>query len=85
MKYNKKSSDILLSLDKERLEVFKNVNGICVNYKNCEIKDGDFLISTYGTGTDFESACDDYLDKIRGKKLVFNACYSNRTEIMVLG
>ena len=80
-----KSSEILLLLDECRLEVFKNRLGVCVKYQNAEIKDGAFLIGEYGTGIDFESACDDYLNKIRGKKLVFNACSNNRKEIMVLG
>ena len=80
-----KSSEVLLSLDNECLEVFKTCRGVCVKYRNAEIKDGMFLISEYGTGIDFESACDDYLKKIRGKKLVFNAETKNRTEIVVLG
>ncbi len=79
-----KSSEILLSLD-EHLEVFKNSMGICVEYKNSEVKDGYFLVSTYGIGEDFETACDDYLNKIRGKKLVFNACSSSRKEVTVIG
>lgn len=80
-----KSSEILLSLDSKRLEVFKNDNGVCVGYKGAEVKDGMFLVTDYGTGIDFESACDDYLSKIRGKRLVFNACSSSREEVMVLG
>ena len=79
-----RSSEILLSLD-EHLEVFKNSSGVCVEYKNSEIKDGYFLKTEYGTGKDFESACDDYLKKIRGKKLVFNACTSYRKEVTVIG
>ena len=79
-----KSSEILLSLD-EYLEVFKNSRGVCVNYKNAETKDGCFLISEYGVGEDFETACDNYLNKIRGKKIVFNACSPNRKEVTVIG
>lgn len=79
-----KSSEILLSLD-EHLEVFKNSSGVCVEYKNSEIKDGYFLVSTFGVGEDFETACDDYLNKIRGKKLVFNACTKYRKEVTVIG
>ena len=79
-----KSSEILLSLN-EPLEVLKNPNGICVEYKNSEIKDGYFLKTECGTGENFESACDDYLNKIRGKKLVFNACTSYRKEVTVIG
>lgn len=79
-----KSSEILLSLG-EHLEVFKNGLGVCVDYKNAEVKDGMFLISEFGVGKDFESACDDYMNKIRGKKLVFNAYSSARREVQVLG
>lgn len=80
-----KSSDILLSLDGKHLEVFKCGNDVRVGYKNAEVKDGIFLVTDYGAGTDFESACDDYLSKIRGKKLIFNADGSNREAVMVLG
>lgn len=81
-----KSSDILLSLDGEHLEVFKNSSDeINVRYQNAEIKDGMFLIYDLGRGRNFEEACDDYLSKIRGKKLVFDARTEKRREIMVLG
>ena len=80
-----KSSDILLSLDNARLEVFKNKSGVCVCYQNAEIQRGSFLIGAYGVGNDFETACDDYLSQIRGKSLVFNAYRENRREVMVLG
>lgn len=79
-----RSSEILFSLG-EHLEVFTNSLGVCVEYKGAEVKDGMFLISEYGIGRDFESACDDYMDKIRGKKLVFNAGSSARREVQVLG
>ncbi len=80
-----KSSETLLSLEGEHLEVFRNPDGVCVLYKNAEIKDGCVLVSEYGVGTDFESACDDYLRKIRGKKLVFHAYSECRKEVIVLG
>ena len=80
-----KSSEILLSLDYENLEVFKNPGGICVMYKGADVKSGIALKGEYGVGIDFESACDDYLNKIRGKKLVFNDYGDNRKEIIVLG
>lgn len=79
-----KSSEILLSLG-EHLEVFKNSLGVCVEYRGAEVKDGMFLISEFGVGEDFESACDDYMNRIRGKKLVFNASSSARREVQVLG
>ena len=80
-----KSSDILLSIGGgHRLEVFKVENFIAVLYEGAEIKDGLVLATRYGTGLDFESACDDYLSKIRGKRLVFNACKENRHELICL-
>lgn len=81
-----KSSDILLSLDMEDLEVSSNISGgINVCYKGAEVKDGIFLTSAYGRGKDFEEACDDYLSQIRGKTLVFNAGTKDRKEVRVLG
>lgn len=81
-----KSSDILLLLDGEHLEVSKNSSGgINVRYQGAEIKDGMFLICDLGCGRDFEEACDNYLSKIRGKKLVFDAYTEDRREIIVLG
>lgn len=81
-----KSSDILLCLDNHYLKVWKvHSSTICVNYENCEIKDGAFLIGAFGRGHDFESACDDYLSQIRGKTLVFDSCTDHRKEVTVLG
>lgn len=81
-----KSSLILLSLENERLVVWKIDNNIvCVRYENCEIKDGCALLTTFGRGSDFEDACRDYLAKIRGKTLVFNAYNETRREVTVLG
>lgn len=81
-----KSSDILLSLDGECLEVSKNNGGgINVCYQGAKIKDGTFLIYDLGRGRDFEEACDNYLSKIRGKKIVFDADINDRREIIVLG
>ena len=80
-----KSSEILLALNGKHLEVFKVKDFVCVLYKGAEIKDGCFLKTDYGVGLDFESACDDYISKIRGKRLVFNAGTNDREDIMVLG
>lgn len=81
----RKSSDILLSLQHRDLEVWKVDDSICVSYHGANVKDGIFLVSTFGVGPDFESACDDYLDKIRGKTLVFNAFSKEREEVTILG
>ena len=81
-----KSSDILLSLDFARLEVWKVcANTFCVAYANCSVKDRDGALSgEFGRGTDFETACDSYLSKIRGKTLIFEK-FGKRREVTVLG
>lgn len=83
-----KASEILLSLSNESLEVWRgqtNSCEICVHYKNGEIQDGQFLIGAFGVGATFEEACEAYLEKIRGKTLVFNACSPSRYEVRILG
>lgn len=78
------AQDILLSLE-EWLEVWKVSSGeIAVAYKNCDVKDGQFLIGTYGTGQTFTEACENYLGQIHGKTLVFNAYSCRRKEVRVL-
>ena len=80
-----KASEKLLNLEKRMLKVGKNINGkVYVHYESCDVKDGCFLIGTYGTGNNFEEACEDYLNKISGKTIVFNAESSNREEVKVL-
>lgn len=62
----------------ERLEVWR-VNGkIAVSLQKAEIKDGMFLCSTFGEGDTIYEACDDYMQKISGKCLVFNAYTKSR-------
>ena len=80
-----KASDILLSLKGRDLVVWKVEDEVCVQYDKAEIKDGPILIGEYGRGLTFEDSCDDYLNKIRGRKLVFNAFEKSREEITVLG
>lgn len=83
-----KASDILLSLEGANLEVWRYATkdgGIGVCYQHCEVKDGPFLIGVHGGGSTFEEACEAYLEKIRGKTLLFNACSSSRHEVKVLG
>ena len=82
----KKASDILLSLESAHLEVWKLSSGVvCVDYQGAEVKDGPVLKGVFGSGGTFEGACYDYLERIRGKTLVFNAGSSTRREITVLG
>lgn len=77
--------NILLSLEHKHLEVWKVPDGeIAVCYEHCEVKEGMFLHAIYGTGDTFYEACEDYLNKIRGKTLVFNACTNRREEVRVL-
>lgn len=79
------AQDILLSLEHERLEVWKVPDGkIAVSYENCEVKSGAFLIGKFGTGNTFAEACEDYLNQLHGKTLVFNAYGQRRKEIRVL-
>lgn len=74
----------LLNLS-ERLEVWKCLDGkIAVSFQCCEVKDGIFLISEFGTGSTFNEAVDDYLEKISGKQLVFHAYSADRHEVRVL-
>lgn len=82
----RQASDILLSLEGAHLEVWKLSDGtICVLYDRCDVKDGPLLKGVFGRGGTFEGACYDYLEQIRGKTLVFNACSNSRREVTVLG
>lgn len=80
-----KSSDILLSFVGGNLEVWKVGNDICVRYAYSWIDDGVALIGSFGRASDFEKACDDYLAKIRGKKLIFEGPGIERKSVTVLG
>lgn len=82
--YDKMSAvDILLSLE-EYLEVLKTYSGeVSVSYKDCYVKDGIFLNAEYGVGNSFYTACEDYLNKIHGKTLVFDHI-GERKEVRVL-
>lgn len=80
-----KASEKLLNLEGRMLSVGKNIKGkVYVHYERCDVKDGCFLIGSYGIGNSFEEACEDYLNKISGKTVVFNAESSNREEVKVL-
>ena len=80
-----KASEKLLNLENRMLKVGRNINGkVYVHYERCDVKDGCFLIGTYGTGNSFEEAREDYLNKISGKTIVFNALSSDREEVKVL-
>lgn len=79
------ASQRLLKLEGTRLIAWTVPNGkIAVSFENCEIKNGMFLVADFGTGEMLESACENYLEKIQGKTLVFDACTSARKEVRVL-
>ena len=73
----------LLNLESHSLEVFKVGGEIAVMYMGGEITDGIVRIGAFGKGTTVEEACEDYLNKISGKTLVFGFG-ENREEIKVL-
>ena len=68
------------------LQVALNCNDqFIVEYEDSYVKDGMALVGEYGVGNTFESACDDYLNKITGKKLVFNPSNEERrVEVVIL-
>lgn len=78
-----KASQRLLKSN-NHLEVFQIINGkIGVNFSNCWVKDDCFLIGEFGRGDTFEEACEDYIDKIQGKTLVFEE-YGRRREVSLI-
>lgn len=75
----------LLNLEFHRISVFKGADGmICVEYDGAWISDGVTLTGTCGRGRTLEEACDNYLAKISGKKLVFERLNGERREVIVL-
>ena len=78
-----KASEKLLNLNNHYLEVFKNSLGVCVCYQDADVLSTPFRISEYGVGKDFEEACENYVRKISGKKIVFGEG-KDREEITVL-
>jgi len=45
----------------------------CAHFESCEIKEGGGLTSAHGNGPSPSEAIADYLEQIRGKRIVFNA------------
>jgi hypothetical protein len=81
-----KSSDILLSLEWADLVVWKVKDGVCVKYDEAWVSGCGVLEGAFGKGVDFEDACENYLQKIRGKQLVFEGIkHKARREVRVLG
>ena len=78
-------SQRLLSLEGHPLRVWRIDNGqIVVTYWNCDVKTCGVLIGLAGYGYTFEESCQDYINKISGKTLVFNAFTKSREEVKVL-
>ena len=79
-----KFEDNVASLNE--LQVTLNCNDqFNVEYEDSFVKDGIALIGVYGVGNTFESACEDYLNKITGKKLVFSPSdEKRRVEVVIL-
>lgn len=80
-----KASERLLKLDKH-LDVWKfaDSDDVGVSYERCDVKEYGALIGAFGRGKDFEEACENYIDKISGKTLVFDADTDYRKEVTVL-
>lgn len=73
----------LLSLNGKPLSV-SLVNGeFTVCYDKCDVKEDIFLKAAFGKGDTFYTACEDYLNKITGKTLVFYGG-KEREEIRVI-
>lgn len=78
-------STVQVTKTRRLLEVWEFYSGeIGVAYKNCDIKDGEWLCAVYGKGSSFEEACENYLCKIRGKTLIFDYDKPNRFEVEFL-
>lgn len=52
-------------------------------FENCEIKETIFLSGRLGNGANPYDAVNDYVEKIRGKRIVLNATRENRREFVV--
>lgn len=77
------ASERLLNLESHDLKVFYASDKIAVKFVDGDIEDGVIRKSTFGIGHTFEEACEDYLEKISGKTLIFG--YGDeREEIKVL-
>jgi len=76
----------LLNLNGHHLSVwrFAQSEDIGVNFEHSMIKEGIMLTSEFGRGTTFEMACQDYLQKISGRTLVFDYSDGSRKTVTVL-
>ena len=75
------SIEELVRSAQKTLQIHSAYDGrIIVAFEHCDVKDGFFLAGEYGVGNTVAEAVDDYVRKISGKKLVFNAGTKHRTE-----
>lgn len=76
----------LLSLTGHHLSVwrFAPSEDIGVEYEGSMIKEGIMLTSEFGRGATFEMACQDYLQRISGRTLVFDHSDGSRKTVTVL-
>lgn len=75
----------LLQLDHRYLNVWMLDDGnYAVAYQGADVKDGIGLLGVFGKGESFELACANYMTRIRGKTLVFDAYSENREEVFVM-
>ena len=75
----------LLQLGHSFLNVWMLDDGnYAVAYQGADVKDGIGLLGVFGVGQNFELACANYMTRIRGKTLVFNADSENRKEVFVM-
>lgn len=66
-----RASEKLLNLKHHHLEVFRSNDKIGVCYQDADVLEYPCRKSEYGIGHDFEEACENYLNIISGKTLVF--------------
>lgn len=94
MERKRSAYEKLLSLSGKQLEVIgvkafgdNEPMLVSVQYANCSVKDyklSPFLTFYSGLGITFEEACEDYLNKISGKVLVFETLSGDRETVIVL-
>ena len=70
-----KLQDLLDLLDLDLLVTrYANQKGrFSASFRNTDVKEGIMLCGAYGDGKDYHSAVEDYLKKIRGRRIVINA------------
>lgn len=75
--------DFFLAINVEVEFTHHSDDRVTVHGRHCEIKEGGFLRSAYGSGTTRKKALDDYASQLSGKRLVVNATGSDRKEFDV--